>query len=89
MVGWNSSVGTATRYWQDHPGIEFLPTSVVEPSNARVYGRSLAGVADSNPAGGMDACVVCCTGIRNMRTVDEKDGKKEGIPVGAVSSAPV
>ena len=32
---------------------------IAERSKARVCGRSLAGVADSNPAGGMDVCVVC------------------------------
>ena len=33
---------------------------MAERSKARVCGRSLAGVAGSNPAGGMDVCVVCC-----------------------------
>jgi hypothetical protein len=28
-------------------------------SKERVYGRSLAGIAGSNPAGCMDVCVVC------------------------------
>jgi hypothetical protein len=32
---------------------------VAERSKARVYGRSLAGNAGSNFAGGMDVCVVC------------------------------
>ena len=40
------------------------PSSVAERSKARVYGRSIAGIADSNPAGGMDGfrfeCSVCC-----------------------------
>ena len=35
------------------------PIPVVERSKARVYGRSLAGVAGSNPAGGVEVCVVC------------------------------
>ena len=38
-----------------------MPISVVERSKARVCGRSLAGVAGLNTAGGMDVCVVCCT----------------------------
>jgi hypothetical protein len=25
------------------------------------FGRSLVGIESSNPAGGMDVCVVCCT----------------------------
>jgi hypothetical protein len=32
---------------------------VVEGFKAYVCGRSLAGVAGPNPAGGMDVCVVC------------------------------
>ena len=45
------SVGIATRYG---------PIPLAERSKARVYGRSLAGVAGSNPARDMDVCVVCC-----------------------------
>ena len=33
--------------------------SVAERSKAKVCGRSLAGVANSNPAGGIDVCVMC------------------------------
>jgi hypothetical protein len=33
-----------------------LPVPVAERSKARVYGRSLSGIAVSNPAGGMDGC---------------------------------
>ena len=32
---------------------------MAERSKAMVCGRSLAGVAGSNPAGGMDVCVMC------------------------------
>lgn len=32
-----------------------LLISAAEMSNARVWGRSLAGIASSNPVGGMDA----------------------------------
>jgi len=32
------------------------PSPVAARSKAWVYGRSLAGIAASNPAGGMDAC---------------------------------
>ena len=35
------------------------PVPVAERSKARVYGRSLAGIACSNPAGGMDGCPLC------------------------------
>ena len=33
---------------------------VAERSKARVCGRSLARIVDSNPTGGMGVCVVCC-----------------------------
>ena len=33
---------------------------MAERSKARVCGRSHAGVAGSNPARGMDVCIVCC-----------------------------
>jgi hypothetical protein len=39
------------------------PIPVTAPSKASVCGRSLAGIVCSNPAGGMDVClvsVVCC-----------------------------
>jgi hypothetical protein len=36
------------------------PIPVAVRSKAWVYGRSLAGIAGSNPTGGMDVCVVCC-----------------------------
>ena len=35
-------------------------SSVAQRSKATVCGRLLAGVAGSNPDGGMDICVVCC-----------------------------
>ena len=33
---------------------------VTARSKAWVYGRSLAGIVGSNPAGGMDVSVECC-----------------------------
>ena len=53
----DSSVGTATPYGLDGLGME-LPIPVAKRSKARVCGRSLVGVVGSNPAGGMDVCVV-------------------------------
>jgi hypothetical protein len=35
-----------------------LPIRVAERSKARVYGRSHAGIAGSNPAGCMDVCLL-------------------------------
>jgi hypothetical protein len=35
------------------------PTPVAARSKAWVCGRSLAGIADSNPARGMDVCLLC------------------------------
>ena len=57
-MGRDSSVGIATRYGLNCPEIEPLPIPVAERFKASVYGRSLAGVTGSNPAGGMDVCVV-------------------------------
>ena len=56
-VGRDSLVGIATRCGLHGPGIE-LPIPVAGRSKARVCGRSLSGVAGSNPAGDMDICVV-------------------------------
>jgi hypothetical protein len=36
----------------------FLPTPVAARSKVWVWSHSLAGIADSNPAGGMDACLL-------------------------------
>jgi hypothetical protein len=35
-----------------------LPSPVTALSKAWVYGRSLAGITGSNPAGGMDVCLL-------------------------------
>ena len=48
------------------------PVPVAERSKERVCGRSLAGVAGSNSAGGTDAYVVCCRRISDIRTEDTK-----------------
>ena len=45
-------------YGLDGSGIEFWQVPVAEESKARVCGKSLAGIAGSNPAGSMDDCVV-------------------------------
>ena len=57
-VGRDSVVGIATRYGLEGPGIESLPIPVAARSKAWVCGRSLAGIVGSNPAGGMDVCVM-------------------------------
>jgi hypothetical protein len=48
----------ALRYKPEGRGFD-SPITVAERSNVRVCGRSLTWVAGSNPAGGMDVCVVC------------------------------
>jgi hypothetical protein len=57
---------------------------VTERSKARVCGRSLPGIAGSNPAGGMDVCVVCCTirtkGKANKDKAVEKKYRKRTLP---------
>jgi len=37
-----------------------LPVTVAARSKAWACGRSLAGIASSNPTGGVDACRKCC-----------------------------
>ena len=41
-------------------------------SKAWTCGRSLAGIAGSNPAGGQDVCVMCCRRVSDLRTEDIK-----------------
>ena len=43
--------------WFDHPN-DTGSNPVAEQSKASVCGRSLAGIAGSNPAGGMDVCLL-------------------------------
>ena len=45
---------------QDYPGLGYkvVPFPVTAPSKAWVCGRSLAGIASSNSAGGLDACLL-------------------------------
>jgi hypothetical protein len=46
---------------------------VAEKSKTRVCGRSLSGIAGSNPAGGMDVCLVwllCVVRLRSLRRAD-------------------
>jgi hypothetical protein len=37
---------------------KYLPIPVAAPSNAWLCGGSLAGIVGSNPAGGMDVCLL-------------------------------
>jgi hypothetical protein len=39
---------------------EIKPIAVAARSKAQVCGRLVAGVAASNPAQGMDVCLLCC-----------------------------
>jgi hypothetical protein len=52
-VSRDSVVGIATRSLRAD-GLD--GAGIADPS-----GRALAGITGSNPAGGMDICVVCCT----------------------------
>ena len=49
-----------------------LPIPVAERSKAKVCGRSPAGIAGSNPAGGMDVCVVQEKTKGKARTIRKK-----------------
>ena len=48
---------------------------VAKRSQARACGLSLAGIAGSNPAGGMDVCVLCCKQRKKekCRTIKTKE----------------
>ena len=48
-----------------------LPIPVAERSKARVYGRSLAEIAGSNSAGGMDVCPLCVLCVLSGRGLCE------------------
>ena len=57
---------------------------MTERSKARVCGLSLVGIVSSNPANGVDVCVVCCTGktkkqarIKKTKTQLRKEYKQE------------
>jgi hypothetical protein len=50
-----------------------MTTPVAARSKAWVFGRSLAGIAGSNPAGGMDVCllwVLCVVKQSSLRRAD-------------------
>jgi len=47
------------------------PIPVAAPSKAWVWSRSLAGIVGSNPAGGMDVCLLCTLHVvRSLRRAD-------------------
>ena len=59
----------AMRYKPEGRGFDFQRRSpVAAQSKVQACGRSFARIAGSNPAGGMNVCVVCCRGISDMRT---------------------
>ena len=45
------------------------PVPVAARSTTLVWGRSLAGIADSNPAGDRDVCLLCALSDRNLCVV--------------------
>ena len=49
-----------------HGNGEAKPVPVAERSKACVYGRSPAGIAGSNPTGGMDGCLLCVLSGRGL-----------------------
>ena len=50
---------------------------MAERSKARVRGRSLAGVAGSNHAGGMDVCVLCVLYSKGQKGKSRDNPDKE------------
>jgi hypothetical protein len=59
FVGRDIVAGVTNRYGPDGPGIESQQIPVADRSKARVCGRSLAGIAGSNPSGSTEDDVVC------------------------------
>jgi hypothetical protein len=45
-------------HWLRYSIRQLIAVSVAERSKASVYGRSLAGIAGSNPAEGTDVCLL-------------------------------
>ena len=57
-----------------------MTVQVADRSKARVCGRSLAGIAGSNPAGGMDVCVLCeCCVCSGRGLCDGPDPSSRGV----------
>jgi hypothetical protein len=55
----------------------FMPISVATRAKGWVCGRSIAGIEGSNPAGGMDVCllwVLCVVRQRSVRRADHSSG---------------
>jgi hypothetical protein len=50
----------ALHYKTGGPVFDSLPIPVAERFKAKICGRSVAGIAGSNPAGCSDVCVGCC-----------------------------
>ena len=49
---------------------------MAERSKARIYGRSLARIAGSNPAGGMDVCLLCVLYSKDKRHSQDNQYKE-------------
>ena len=52
---------------------------MAERSKARVYGRSLAGIASSNPAGGMDGCPLSVLFVVRYKSLRRADHSSRGV----------
>jgi hypothetical protein len=74
LMGQDNSIGTATWYGMEGPGIESIP--VAAWSKAWTSKHSLAGTAGSNLAGDINACVVRGTQKtkEQARTIENKRG---------------
>jgi hypothetical protein len=57
---------------------------VAERSKARVCGRSLAGIVDSNPAVGMNVCLLCVLCVFSYRSLGQADHSSRGVLPAAV-----
>ena len=64
-------------YEVDDPRFESLPIPVAERSKAMICNGSLAEIVGSNPAGDMDACVVCCIIEANAQAKDNQEKRNK------------
>ena len=64
---------------------QYMAIPVAARSNAWVCGRSLAGVGGSNPAGGMDVCLLCSLCVVRLRSLRRADHSSRGDLASGVS----
>jgi len=77
MLVFNSSI-----WWQLRKSLlqsAQWPVAVAAGSKAWVYGLSLAGIANSNPAGSMNVCVLSVLSVVRWRSLRRADHLSRGV----------